>query len=161
MAPIPFAKQTEQAAKKDTKAAAPSPNGKANLLASAFVTAPGPKKAMQATENKMGDVAKIYELSHADRKVLAKGPKVQVVNSENAPVAEMPIALFRAVSIKKEMVAGPDPVIKLPTELEVRMVKDLILHFNEITTFKKFAKEIRPYAAPGAYEDLQLCSAAD
>ncbi|KAI4619297.1 uncharacterized protein J4E87_007547 [Alternaria ethzedia] len=161
MAPTPFAKQVEQAAKKDTKAAAPSPDRKANLLASAFVTAPGPKKAMKETENKMGEVAKIYELSHADRRVLATGPKVQIVDSKNAPVAEMPIALFRAVSDKKEMVAGPDPVIKLPAELEVRMVKDLILHFNEITTFKKFAKEIRPYGAPGAYEDLQLCSAAD
>ncbi|KAI4960863.1 hypothetical protein J4E86_002489 [Alternaria arbusti] len=161
MAPTPFAKQMEQAAKKDTKAAAPAPNAKANLLASAFVTAPGPKKAMKESENKMGDVAKIYELSHADRRVLATGPKVQIVDSKNAPVAEMPIALFRAVSIKKEMVAGSDPVIKLPAELEVKMVQDLITHFNEITTFKKFAKEIHPYKAPGAYEDLQLCSAAD
>ncbi|KAI4651770.1 hypothetical protein J4E93_001966 [Alternaria ventricosa] len=161
MAPTPFAKQMEQAAKKDTKAAAPSPNAKANLLASAFVTAPGSKKAMKESENKMGDVAKIYELSHADRKILATGPKVQFVDSENAPVAEMPVALFRAISIKKEMVAGPDPVIKLPVGLEVQMVQDLITHFNEITTWKKFAKEIHPYKAPGAYEDLQLCSAAD
>ena len=161
MAPTPFAKQMEQAAKKDTKAAAPAPNAKANLLASAFVTAPGSKKAMKETENKMGDVAKIYELSHADRRVLATGPKVQIVDSKNAPVAEMPVALFRAVSIKKEMVAGSDPVIKLPAKLDVRMVQDLIKHFNEITTFKKFAKELHPYAAPGTYEDIQLCSAAD
>ncbi|KAH6876154.1 hypothetical protein BKA58DRAFT_419513 [Alternaria rosae] len=162
MAPIPFARQIELAAQKDTNAAAPSPNGKANILASAFVTAPGPKKAMQETETKMSNVAKIYTLSHADRKVLARGPKVQIVDSENAPVAEMPIALFRAISIKKEMVAGSDPlVIKLPAELEVRMVQDLILHFNEITTWKKYAKELRPYEAPGTYEDIQLCSAAE
>ncbi|KAI4937375.1 uncharacterized protein J4E92_002105 [Alternaria infectoria] len=161
MAPTPIAKQMEQATKKDTKAAAPSPNAKANLLASAFVTAPGSKKAMKESENNMGDVAKIYELSHADRKVLATGPKVQIVDSEGKPVAEMPIALFRAVSIKKEMVAGPNPVIKLPAGLEVQMVQDLITHFNEITTFKKFAKELHAYKAPGAYQDLQLCSAAD
>jgi len=161
MAPTPFPKLMEQAAKKDTKAAAPSPSGKANLLASAFVTAPGPKKAMQASENKMGDVAKIYELSHADRKILATGPKVQIVDSEDKPVAEMPVALFRAVSDKKEMVAGSDPVIKLPANLDVRMVQDLIKHFNDITTWSKFAKEIRPYAAPGTYEDIQLCSVAD
>jgi len=160
MAPTPITKQMEQAAKKDTKAAAPSPNGKANLLASAFVTAPGPKKAMQASENNMGDLAKIYELSHADRRVLATGPKVQIVDSEDKPVAEMPIALFRAISIKKEMVAGSDPVIKLPAGLDVRMVQDLIKHFNEITTFKKYAKELHPYQAPGTYEDIQLCSAA-
>ncbi|KAI4630211.1 hypothetical protein J4E80_001144 [Alternaria sp. BMP 0032] len=161
MAPTPFAKQMEQAAKKDTKAAAPAPNAKANLLASAFVTAPGTKKAMKETENKMGDVAKIYELSHADRMVLAKGPKVKIVDSEDTPVAELPVALFRAISVKKEMVAGPDPVIKLPAGLDVRMVQDLIKHFNEITTFKKYAKELHPYQAPGTYEDLQLCSAAD
>jgi len=161
MAPLPFAKQVERAAQKNTNAATTPASNTAKVLSAAFVTAPGPKKAQQAAETDTATASKIYTLSHADRKVLAKGPKVKIIDSEDQPVAEIPIALFRAISTKKEMVAGPNPVIKLPAGYEVPMVQDLIKHFNNITTWSKFAKEIHPYEAPGTYENIQLCSAAE
>jgi hypothetical protein len=162
MAPIPFVKQKKLAVQQDKKDVAPSSSSATNILTSAFVTAPGLKKAKQESETMTANAGKIYSLSHADRCLLGKGPKVQIVDSEDNPVTEMSIALFRAISTKKEMVAGPDPVvIKLPANLEVRMVQDLIEHFKNITSWNKYAKDLRPYEAPGTYEDIQLCSAAD
>ena len=50
-------------------------------------------------------------------------------------------------------------IIKLPANLEVQVVKDIIQHFKDLTTWNKFAKDLRSYRS--TYRDIQLCSAAD
>jgi hypothetical protein len=161
MAPKSLAQKL--ATNKTKKTDAPPPTAASTILSSAFVTAPGPKARQQDAETKTVNAGKIYALSFGDRKLLAKGPKVQIVDSEGKFVIDMPLPLFRATSTKKEMVAGtPGSIpgkIELPGNLEIKPVKDMIQHFNNLTTWNKFAKDLQSYQS--AYWDIQLCSAAD
>jgi hypothetical protein len=160
MAPRTLAQQL--AAQNATQAAAAPPTAAAAILTNAFVTAPGPKK-QQGAEIETVNAAKIYTLSFGDRKLLGKGPKLQIVDAEGNFVTDMPIALFRATSTKKELAAnitGSEVLpIKLPANLEPQMVKDLVQHLKNLTTWNKFAKDLQSYKS--TYEDLHLCSAAD
>lgn len=136
MAPMSLAQKLATRGAKKTPIA--SPTAASSLLVNAFVTAPGSKARQQEAEVKVVDAGKIYPLSFGDRKLLATGPKAQITDSEGNVVTDIPIALFRATSTKKEMVAGTNGtepcIIKLPTNLEVQPVKDLIKHFMDLTT---------------------------
>ncbi|KAF1832226.1 hypothetical protein BDW02DRAFT_19701 [Decorospora gaudefroyi] len=70
----------------------------------------------------------------------------------------MPLALFRATSNQPELVVKNN-AIKLPPGLDVQMVKDLIEHLKELTTWKRYAKKLQSYES--TYKDVQICSAAD
>ncbi|CAI9637006.1 hypothetical protein GT037_004120 [Alternaria burnsii] len=161
MAPMSLAQKLANRDAKKTSIA--SPTAASSVLANAFVTAPGSKARQQEAEIKVVDAGKIYPLSFGDRKLLATGPKAQIIDSEGNVVTDIPVALFRATSTKKEMVAGTNGtgpcIIKLPTNLEVQPVKDLIKHFIDLTTWNKFARDLHPYQS--TYWDLQMCSAAD
>ncbi|KAL1797956.1 hypothetical protein ACET3X_004562 [Alternaria dauci] len=161
MAPPSMAQMLATRDTKKTPMAPPTTGS--SILTNAFVTAPGPKARQQEAEIKAIDAGKIYGLSFGDRKFLAKGPKVQIVDSEGNFVADMPIALFRATSTKKEMVADTNgtesKVIELPANLELQPVKDIVKHFTDITTWNKFPTGLASYKS--TYLDLQLCSVAD
>lgn len=161
MAPMSLAQKLATRDTKNTPMA--STTAASSILANAFVTAPGSKARQQEAEVKVVDAGKIYPLSFGDRKLLATGPKAQIIDSEGNVVTNIPIALFRATSTKKEMVAGTNGtepfIITLPTTLEVQPVKDLIKHFMDLTTWNKLARDLHSYQS--TYWDLQLCSAAD
>jgi hypothetical protein len=161
MAPMSLAQKL--AAGEAKKKPSSSSTAASTILSSAFVTAPGPKARQQAAEIKTVKARKIYPLPFGDRKLLAKGPKVQIVDNEGNFIIDIALALFRATSIKKEMVADnlgmEASIIKLPANLQVQVVKDIIQHFKDFTTWNKFAKNLR--SCRSTYRDIQLCSAAD
>ncbi|RAR09153.1 hypothetical protein DDE83_005696 [Stemphylium lycopersici] len=145
-----------------TKAPATTPTTSSTVLTKAFVSAPGPKSRDEADANAAENV-KIYSLSSADRKLLAKGPKVHIVDYNGNFIIEMSYALFRAISTKKDLVAGTPGVqpgvIALPSGLDTAIVADMIQHFKDHTTSKQYAKDLKGYDM--TYPDIQLCSAGD
>jgi hypothetical protein len=132
-------------------AAAPTPSS------NAFVTTTGHKND---NDTSAGDASNIYKLPFGDRKLLAAGPKIQIVDSSEKVVIEMTLALFQMTSIKKELITNGATTIKLPPGIDdLDVVKDLVQHLKDLTTWKEHGRELRSYGS--TYRDLQLCSAGD
>jgi hypothetical protein len=107
-----------------------------------------------------GDAGKIYNLPFSDRKLLATGPNIQIVDGSDKVVIEMPLSLFQVTSNKKELIANHATTIKLPSGIhDFEVVKDLVQHLKDLTTWKEMGRELRSYGS--TYKDLQLCSAGD
>jgi hypothetical protein len=82
------------------------------------------------------------------------------VDGSDKVVIEMPLALFRVTSNKKELLTNGATTIKLPSSIDdLDIVKDLVQHLKNLTTWREYARELRSYGS--TYKDLQLCSAGD
>ncbi|KAG9191308.1 hypothetical protein G6011_09396 [Alternaria panax] len=121
-----------------------SPTAASSILTNAFVTFHGSNVRLKEADVKAVDACKIYPLSFGDRKLLSKGPKVQIIDHEGSFITDMPIALFRATSTK-EMVAG---TLGSPSRESSSLPQTSII-----------SRDLHSYRA--TYWDLQLCSAAD
>jgi hypothetical protein len=134
-----------------SSAAAPTPSSNAS------VTTTGRKNDMVTSA---GDAGKIYKLPFGDRKLLATGPNIQIVDGSNKVVIEMPLALFRVTSDKNDLITNGATTIKLPPKIDdLGVVKDLVQHLKDLTTWKEHGRDLRSYSS--TYKDLQLCNAGD
>jgi len=128
------------------------------MLINAFVSVPGGKSPSDA----QNDIS-IYSLSYADRKLLAKGPKMHIRDSWCHLDIELPLALFHATSTKKDLVTtntvNQRSEIALPDNLDSEMVIELVQHLKNLVTWKQHPRMLSSYKS--TYKDLQLCSVGE
>ncbi|KAI0590617.1 hypothetical protein TUN199_04053 [Pyrenophora tritici-repentis] len=139
---------------------AASPTAASTMLTEAFVTTLGRNSPSDA-ESQASNTISIYNLSFADRKILAKGAQVHICDHQGITICQLPHALFRAISTKKELVKpGNQPgIITLPENLDELMIINLIQHFMDLVTWKQHARMLPSYES--TYHDLQTCSVGE
>jgi hypothetical protein len=114
------------------------------------VSASGPRSRENASD--------IYDIPFEDRQLLGRGPRVHVVDHRGDVVTEMPLALFRALSTKRDILVASDNSIRLPRVMDSHVVNYLFQHLIEVICEERPGK-LQWYST--VYEDLQLCSIAD
>jgi hypothetical protein len=132
------------------------------ILSVAFVTASASKRSrsLPDADTKATELDKIFVMPFSDRKLLTKGPVIDLVDADGNFIVNMPLALFRATSSKRdELLPKSATTIKLPAGINPDIAKDLIQHLNDIASTTTYAKDIPSHEL--TYEDMQLCSAAD
>jgi hypothetical protein len=159
---VPFSYQQRSAPKKNSKTKFSPPSATSKILSVAFITASGSKKSKSPSDadDKVTDFDKIYVMSFSNRQLLAKGSIISLVDADSNSIIDMPLALFRATSSKRdELLPKGAASIKLPRGIDSDIAKALIQHLKEVTTTTLYAKDIQSYEL--TYEDMQLCSADD